>query len=461
MDATLALARFVADSQFEAIDEGAQDESVRALVNWLGCALGGAFDPAVDAALDAFGVALGPAQCTLIGRGDRTDVFTGALVTGLAANLLDFDDTHLATFVHPSVPVAAALFALGEHRQSGGRDVAHAFVLGVEVACRVAAALGDDHYRRGWHVTATCGVLGAAAACAKLLGLDAERTAMALGIAATSAAGLVEMFGSAAKSLNMGFAARNGVQSALLAQAGFTAASQPLEGRRGLLAVLGEHSNPDAIVASLGTRWAIVQVAYKPYPCGVVLHPVIDACLALRARHNIKARDVTSVELRVPAQVLELTGRPDPHTALEAKLSLRHCVAVALADGAAGVRQFTEQRLRNTRIAELRSRVDAIAAPESVAHAIIVKVNLTSGQSVERHAGRLADGATRALSDAELSDKFRALASELLATDQAERLLALAWNMRALADIGSLARASVPEEEIAPSELPGSPLIPR
>ncbi len=455
------LARFVAHSRLPDIPETVQDEAVRAIVNWLGCALGGCLDPAVDTALDALFGCSGPAQATLIGRGNRTDSLSAALFNALGSNILDFDDTHLATFIHPSVPVAAALFPLAEQHAAAGADVVHAFILGVEVACRAGLALGSGHYDRGWHITSTCGVLGAAAACAKLLALDAKRLAWALGIAATQASGLNEMLGSQSKSLNMAFAARNGLMAALLAQQGFTAAELALEGRRGFVQVLGVEGRTATLLTGLGCTWELMRNAYKPYPCGIVLHPVIDACLQLRREHQLKPRTIAAVGLSVHPLVMQMAGRREPQTGLEGKLSVYHSAAVALIDGAASVRQFQDDRVVSPRVIELRARVEVIADPTLAKEEARVKITARDGGRFECHVRHALGSLERPMSDADLSDKFRALATEVLATDQAERLLALAWNIRALGDVGALIRASVPEDEIEPQDLPGSPLIPR
>ena len=458
---TRELAAFIARSRLEEIPEPVQDEAARAIVNWLGCALGGAMDTAVETALDALFAASGPQQATLIGRGDRTDILRAALTIGIGSCVLDFDDTHAQTLIHPSVPVAAALLPLAEYRAAPGAEVLHAFIVGAETACRAGLALGQGHLGRGWHSASTCGVLGAAAACAKLLGLDGQRTQAALGIAATQASGLGEMAGSQTTSLNMGLAARNGLLAALLAEQRFGAAEQALEGRRGYLSVLGADADADALVAGLGSTWHVTHIAYKPYACSVVLHPAIDACLQLRHEHRLRPSGISAVHLRVNPLALQAHAAVNPASGLESKSSIHHCAAVALADGAAGVRQFQDERVHHPRIAQLRAQVGTLA-DESVgpieAHALIA---LRDGRSVEHHVRCARGSPERPMTDAALSDKFRMLAAEVLATDQAERLLALAWNVRALVDVGALIRASVPEEEIEPAELPGSPLIPR
>jgi 2-methylcitrate dehydratase PrpD len=460
MTPTVELARFVATSRLADIPDSVQHEAERAILNWLGCAMGGASEPAVETALHALEPFFGQPQATFIGRGGQADILSVALVQGLASNILDFDDTHLETVIHPSVPLLSALFPLAEARGVTGADFLHAYVLGVEVACRAGLAGTAAHCEGGWHSTATCGVLGAAAACGKLLGLDERRMAWAIGIAATQASGLVEMLGSQSKSMNMGFAARNGLMAALLAEREFTSSERALEAPRGFLQVLGGSPDVAALTRDLGRTWELERNAYKPFPCGIVLHPIIDGCLQLRREHNLRPGDILRVRLRVNPLVQVLTGRREPKDGLEGKLSVFHSAAVALVDGAAGVRQYTDERVRNGRVVALRSRIEMTVDEQVAKDEAWVAVDLTNARSYERHVRCAIGSLDRPLTDDDLAEKFRELASDLLATSQTERLLGLAWNIRALGDVGSIARGSVPEElEVLDAETPGAHLV--
>jgi 2-methylcitrate dehydratase PrpD len=213
------LGAFVAESRWENIGPPLRHEAKRSLLNFFGGALGVAHDPAVEAALGVLRRFTGPAEATVIGHAERLDLLGASFVNAVASNLLDYDDTHLRTVIHPTAPVAPPVLALAEAHGHSGAEVLHAFILGAEVECRLGNAVSPGHYARGWHITATCGVFGAAAASAKLLGLDAGRTAHALGVAASQSAGLVENLPSAAKNVGVGNAARNGLFAALLAEA--------------------------------------------------------------------------------------------------------------------------------------------------------------------------------------------------------------------------------------------------
>jgi 2-methylcitrate dehydratase PrpD len=318
-----------------------------------------------------------------------------AVILGAAANALDFDDTHLPTVIHPGPPVAGALLALAGHRSFSGRELLHAYVLGVEAACRIGNAVSPEHYRKGWHITSTCGVYGAAAAAAKVLRLDAKRFHASLALAATQACGLVEMLGSAARALNPGFAARNGIAAAFLAEQGVQAPAQPLEGARGFINVFGGNKELAAITHRLGSDWEFMRVAYKPYPAGVVLHALIDACLALRT-----SKPPEKVELTLHPLAIERGDRPEPRDAAEARLSAQHCAAVALLYGAAGVEQFTDAVVADPTVRALRAKV-TIAADERLDKAgVVVRLDGRETRAELR----------QTMSDAELEAKFRSLA---------------------------------------------------
>lgn len=442
-DVTRTLARFLVDSRWSDLPQDVRHESARAILNWLGCALGGCRDETVEVLIASLREYSGPAQATLLGRGERFDALTAACINGTSSNRLDFDDTHLRTVIHPSVPVASALIALAEYRPMTGAEFLHAFALGVDVECRVGNAVSPEHYERGWHITATCGVLGVAAAAAKVLTLDAQRTAWALGIAATQASGLVEMLGTMCKSYNMGHAARNGLAAAFMAEAGFTSSERALEAPRGFMNVLATRNDPAEVVDDLGSRWEILQNAYKPYPCGIVIHPVIDGCLDLRKAQGIDPGAVAKVEIGVNPLVERLCGRKTPRDSLEGKLSVYHSAAVALRDGEAGVRQYLDDRVTASDVIALRDKVvlniDPAIGPEQAR----VRVVLSSGASHETFVSQARGSLDRPMTDAELDAKFRALAASELAPAQIDRLANQCWSLHELPDAGVLARGSV------------------
>jgi 2-methylcitrate dehydratase PrpD len=280
-----------------------------------------------------------------------------------------------------------------------GAELLHAFVLGVETTCRMGNAVMPGHYERGWHITSTCGVFGATAAAAKLLRLDERQVASALGLAATQASGLVEMLGSMARVLNAGFAARNGLAAARLASEGFEGPRAPIEGLRGFVNVFGGSADLSQITRRLGEHWEMKQVAYKPYPSGVVLHALIDACLehGEKLRHALETGDGIQVELHPLA--IERTNRPEPRNAIEARLSAQHAVAVALLHGDAGLEQFSDAAALDPEVQALRRRIGVAAEPSLDKMAARIRL---AAASVEAPAARTLD-------DARLEAKFARL----------------------------------------------------
>ena len=339
---TAALARFLAQSRWEDVPAAIRHEGKRGILNALGCILAGRDDPAVAIARKVF-----PLE--------------DALIDAAAATAHDYDDTHLPTVIHATPPVAAVVLSIARKQKVSGAELLHAFVLGVETSCRMGNAVMPGHYERGWHITSTCGVFGATAAAAKLLRLDQRRMASALGIAATQASGLVEVLGSMARVLNAGFAARNGLAAARLAAGGFEGPRAPIEGLRGFVNVFGGNADLSQLAQQLGEHWEMRQVAYKPYPSGVVLHALIDACL----EHREKLRIAQSIQVHLSPLAVERTDRPEPRNAIEARLSAQHAVAVALLHGEAGLAQFSDAAAVDREVQALRRRVGVTGDPVS------------------------------------------------------------------------------------------------
>jgi 2-methylcitrate dehydratase PrpD len=458
---TATLAAFVADSDPAAVPATVRHEATRSLVNVLGCALGGADDAATRLLWSTLQPFAGAPTATLLGTGERSDALTAALVNGYASNILDFDDTHLTTVIHPGPPVFSALLALAESINAGyaagagtaaagasavaqpvrGADLLYAFLLGMEVACRVGVAIGPGHYARGWHITGTCGVLGAAAGAARLLGLDAARTSHALGIAATQAGGLIEMLGGMSKTFNIARAGREGLAAALLAARGFTSSTRALEAPRGFAHVLADGLDHAALLGGLGERWEAGSNTYKPYPCGIVLHPLIDACLQLARAHDIDPAQIEVVDTVVHPLVLKLTWRTDPQDGLASKLSYTHAAAVALVERAAGPAQFTDACAVDPRVVAQRGRVKAAEDASLGSDQVEVTLRLRDGRALHCRIEHATGSLDNPLTDAALSEKFRALADPVLGADRAQQVLDQCWQIDALPDAGALARA--------------------
>jgi 2-methylcitrate dehydratase PrpD len=444
MNETKTLAAFITDSRWSDIPQPIRHEGKRALLNWLACALGGCRHETVERALEAIDPFSGPRTASVIGRPERLDALSASLINAVSSNILDFDDTHMKTVIHPTVPIACAVTALAEHRPVTGAQLLHAFILGVEAQCRIGNAVSPGHYASGWHITATCGVMGAAAAAGKLLGLNAQQMTWALGIAATQASGLIEMLGSMSKSYNMGHAARSGLTAALLAERNFTSSERGIEAPRGFAAVTSRTVDLGEITRNLGDTWELTWNAYKPFPCGIVLHAAIDGCMQLRAKYALTPERVARVEIRMHPLGLQLAGKREPTTGLEGKLSVYHAAAVALLLGRAGVAEFTDERVRDSAVLGLRSRVVAIADESLDKAAAVVRIELDDSTTVECDVPHAVGSLARPMSDADLENKLRALAPSAFKACNAQDIIGLAWSLERLEDAAELVRATVP-----------------
>ena len=434
------LGRFVAGSDWRDIPPALRHEAVRAILNHLGCALGVARDPAVRTAFEVMRAFAGPPAATVIGQGARLDPMGAAFVNAIASNLLDYDDTHLATVIHPTAPVAPAVLALAEQRGASGAEALHAFLLGAEVACRVGSAVSPGHYARGWHITATCGAFGAAAAAARLLGLDAERVWHAIGIAASQAAGIVENLPTAAKNVGVGNAARHGMLAALFAERGWTAAPAAIEGPLGWARAAGDAPDLAAITEGLGERWEIARNTYKPYPAGIVLHAVIDACLELRERLGAPPPEaIGRVTVAGDALLLARGDRP-VRNERDARVSIHHGAAVALLRGRAGVAEFGMEAVADPALAALRARVVAALDESLPRGAARVTLRLADGREACATVTAPRGSIERPLSDAELEAKFRDNAALGGFAARCEEQIAAIWGLEAAPDLRPLMR---------------------
>jgi len=440
---TRRLAEFVVAHKAAALPATVRHEAARALLNWVGCAVGASQHETVKRALAALNEFSGPRVASILGRHERVDIFQAALFNGTTAHTFDFDDTHLKTVIHPSAPVLPAILALAEHMHVSGRDFLHAFVLGVETECRIGKAILPNHYDVGWHITATAGVFGAAVAAGRLLKLNARQMVWALGIAATHACGIRETFGSMAKPLHPGIAARNGLMAALLAKKN-VGPEQGIEGRRGFAAVLSTKFDPAAITEGLGKSWELLSNSYKPYACGVVIHPAIDGCIQLRDERGLKLEDIARIDLKVHPLVLELTGKREPASGLEGKFSVFHSCAAAILLGEGGESAYSDAIVRKPAVVRLRDQVSAVAERGLMEDQVRIRMTLKDGRVLEKFIEHCVGSIDNPMSDADLEAKFRAQCKGLLPAAQVGKLIGLCWGMGALKNASEIARAAVP-----------------
>jgi len=434
---TAELARFVAEHPSKGWSDAVEHEAHRTFLNWLGCAIGAAGHESVESALAAVQMLAPAPQATIAGRAERVDMANAALINGISSHTFDFDDTHLKTIIHPAGPVASAVMALAETQNSSGRQVLDALVLGIDVACRMGNLVYPQHYDRGWHITGSTGTLGAAAACARLLGLDAQQTSMALGIAASQPVGLREQFGTMTKPFHPGGAARAGLMSALMAKHGFTASPRALEAPRGWAQVLSTKYDWREAQDELGQRFEISFNAYKPFACGIVIHPSIDACAQLRAQ-GVKPEEVKSIELRVHPLVLELTGKKTPQDGLQGKFSVYHGCAVGLIFGRAGEEEFSDHIVRRDDVVRLRDKVQAVVDTAVREESVYVTAHLMDGRSVKVHVEHAIGSLQKPMTDADLEGKFHDLSDPILGADRVNAILKACWGLGQAPDLQGL-----------------------
>ncbi|MEP9379104.1 MmgE/PrpD family protein [Aquabacter sp. CN5-332] len=441
------MADFALEARWNTLPDEVRREAVRAWVNWVACAVGGASTPTLEAALRGV-CAMGSAGASpLLGRSERVSLQDSALLNSLSTSAHTFDDTHLATITHPTGPVAAALAGAAHDLAAKGKpvsgaDLLAALMVGMELECRVSCAIAQGGGNRGWYMTGLSGGIGAAAAVGRLLTLDHGQMVSAIGIAAAQACGTRATHGSMAITYVPAVAARDGLVAAYLAAADFDCGPGSIDGKNGLLQVLTGGHDAEAIRTGLGTRFEVLNNAYKPYPCGIVIHPAIDACLALAHADNVVSADIERVDMRVHPDALNLCWRKLPDNVLDAQVSLYHWVAAALVFGAAGIEQGEIACVRDARVRGLQERSEAVADQSLKDNQAVVTLRLRDGRTVERFTKNAIGSITNPMSDLQLATKFRDLVRLSLEPQRADGLLDLCLNMPALDDAAQMLNAA-------------------
>lgn len=420
---TRQLARYAAQARYEALPASVQREATRAFYNWMGCALGGSREPGVQMAVSAVADLGGGPQATLIGQGQRTDIASAAFVNCISSSILGFDDAHLATVAHPSSPVCSALLAFAEKHPVSGEDFLAAIALGMEVTCRLSnmLVLPPAQFNLGFYVTGLTAPIGVALAIGHLLRLDEKHLNWAISIAASQSGGFRATQGSMTAHFRPGHAARAGVWAALLAAKGFTGNESALEADKGFVDVYAHGADLQRAVDGLGEQHEILNNAYKPYPCGIVIHPTLDACLELRGQYGTGVIP-TGVRLRVHPLALSLCGIKEPTTTLESLNSLHHWAAASLVRGRAGVQEMLVDCIADPAIAQLRSRIEVVTDTLLGNDQAEVEVTLADGRRLQARVLQVRGSPARPMSDSDLDAKFRSQASLVLPAARIEQL---------------------------------------
>ena len=444
MGTTEEIARFVVDTPAASIPAEVVAAARDGVLDGLGVALAGSLEPASRIIADYVRDVGGTPQASIIGHSFKTSAPLAALANGTMAHALDYDDVIWLMSGHPTVPVLPAVLALGEMLHTPGREALAAYIIGVEVEARIGSGIGSHHYAVGWHPTATLGTLGAAAAAARLLGLNVQQTRTALGIAASEASGLRQNFGTMTKPFHAGMAARNGVVAAILAGKGFTADESILEEQFGFCAVLGGEGKYDlaAMTRNLGSPFALVDpgLDMKPYPCCRFIHRCIDAMLHIVGEHHPAPEDVAEVECHTSPFVPQIVIHHHPRTALEGKFSTEYCMARSLMDGQMRIAQFTGEKVLDPAAQELLEKVRYVhpAGAEAERQPEKVVVKLRDGRQHSHEVLHAKGSPENPLTPEELKTKYRDCAGTVLTAEATERSLALVSRLEGVRDIAEL-----------------------
>ena len=444
MDVTTSLAKFVTDLRYASIPGKAVETAKIAVRDCLGVALAGSREEDARIAAEIARQERAQEETSVIGQGFRTSALNAALANGTAAHALDFD--HSFTIMgQPTAPVAPATFALGEALGANGRQIIEAYVAGFEVTAKLTHSLQDSAHD-GWHAPSTLGSFGAAAACSKLLGLDAAKTQMALGITASMASGIVANFGTMTKPLHVGLGARNGVLAAKLAAGGYTANVKAIEGGFGFYQVLHENTPiREQAIEELGRSYALVTdgLRIKPYPCGGLTHQVIDSVLEFKGKNGLTAEMIDRVDVDVVKHTFDRIVFRVPQTGIQGKFCMPYLVARAIIDGKIGLHIFTDSAVRDQNVLKLAERVQMNLDPnlkksDAAGRPCRVTVRLRNGQTFTREAQHAKGGPEYPMTEAELRNKFTECAREAIDVRSAAQALDYIENLETLADIGPL-----------------------
>lgn len=418
---TKTLVHHVLNTKAEDIPEDVLEHGKKSFLNWMGVAIGASHHESVDMVLALKEDLNGGEQVSIMGRKEKVDIMLATLVNGMSSHIFDFDDTHLDTIHHPSGPVAPIAIALGEHLNLSGSEILHAYILGCEAELRISNAIYPSHYDIGWHITGSTGVFGAAVAAGILLKLTDKQMAYALGIAGTQPVGLREMFGTMTKPLHPGKAGQHGLLAALLAKKGFTSSTEVLEAKRGYASVLAPEHDLEKVNVNWGVEWELLKNAFKPYACGIVLHPSIDACIQLR--DHAKPEDVKTIELNVNPYVLELTGKPTPQTGLEGKFSIYHTAAIAFLDGDAGEAQYSNGKVLDTKTVEFREKIKPIVNENIPEEKVVAKLILNNGEEVNVKIEHATGSIQNPMTIEALTSKFEKLSHPIIGEEKTAALI--------------------------------------
>ncbi len=428
---TRALARFVVQSKYDTLPPAIKHEGVRAFVNWVGCAAGASREDVIRRALDVLTEFNGAASTTVVGRREKLDALNAAFINSMSSAVLAYNDTHFATVAHPTSPVGAALLALAERQPMTGKQLVHALVLGNEIQCRIGNIVSTPpaECAIGLSMAGLVGGIGVAVAAGVVMGFDEDTMATAIGLATNQSAGLREAHATMGGQFIQGHTARCGLMAALLAARGFTCNDTMIEGPKGFAVSFGTRPQMEAALDRLGQAWEISTLAYKPYPSGFVIHPIIDACLDIAQKNTYNAAQIERIELTVNPMAVQLCNRPAPKIRNQALVSLQHWAAVSLIYKAAGIAEIADPILHDPLVASLRGKVMATTDAAVGREAASARVVFKDGKSLQANVKDCRGSANRPLTDEDISAKTRDQLRIAFPEKTAAHILAESWKI--------------------------------
>ncbi len=443
---TARLTEFTLSTRYEDLAPEVIAEARNSLMDTLGVALIGSREHATRAILKVSTDGTTGGTATVLGTDTRAAPTVAAAVNGYAAHALDYDDTQHRLSGHMSAPVTPAALVISEMRHRSGKDLLMAYLVGFEVACRLgrAAAFATHLNKRGIHATGYLGHFGAAAAAARLAGLDAATTRSAFGIAAGHASGIVKSFGTMGKAQNAGNAAQNGVLAALLAELGFTGPTEMFDGKNNIFFMCGAETNEQEMFDGLGTQFEVTTNTLKIFACAGWRNPIVEAAMALTAAHNLKAGDVESMKVSACTGVAHLPNYPVPRTGLESKFSAEFAASVAVIDHAGGVQQFCDARIADAAVIDLTRRTTLEYDPALGPYQIRLAINTRDGRKLSHFVPCQKGDHENPMSWNELLTKFRANASAVLPDKQVDELALMLERIESVHDVADLTRLCRP-----------------
>ena len=441
-DASKVLAQYANQLKFEDLPPNIVKETTRAFVNFAGVTIGSCHHEAVDIAIATLAPLSASRQATIMGRKERFDVFNASFINGIGSHVFDFDDTHLVTNVHPAGPIACALLAFAEIQPVSGKEFLSSLYLGIEYSIRLSNFVAPSHADVGWHVSGTHPTIGAAAAVGRLLRLSDQQMMWALSLAASQPTGFRESFGSMTKSFNPGRAASNGLLSALLAKRNFTSSNQMIESRIGWAKSVSQAQNWDELLGDLGVRFETAKDTYKPFPCGIVIHPALDAAITLKNKHQIDSGQIQSISFKGNPMVLELTGKKTPKTGLEGKFSVFHSIAIALITGKASEKQYSNQAVNDPKTIALREKINVLVDEKIPKKSGELTITMNNGQVFQQFIESAIGGVENPMTDEQLNAKFLDLTDGVIVAPKSKMILDQCWKVTSINSMAKFVKST-------------------